>query len=46
MTTELFGAILFAMIVAATPLMLVALGELVTEKAGMLNLGADRKSVV
>jgi simple sugar transport system permease protein len=41
MTTELFGAILFAMIVAATPLMLVALGELVTEKAGMLNLGAE-----
>ena len=41
MTIELLSAMLFAVIVAATPLMLVGLGELVTEKAGMLNLGAE-----
>ncbi|QNM94816.1 ABC transporter permease [Chitinimonas koreensis] len=41
METHLFTAILFATIVAATPLVIVALGELVTEKAGVLNLGAE-----
>jgi simple sugar transport system permease protein len=34
-------AILAATIVAGTPLVLAALGELVTEKAGVLNLGAE-----
>jgi len=38
---NLFESILFATIVAGTPLLLVALGELVTEKSGMLNLGAE-----
>jgi simple sugar transport system permease protein len=34
-------AIIAATIVAGTPLVLTALGELVTEKAGVLNLGAE-----
>lgn len=38
---DLVSSILFATIVAGTPLLLVALGELVCEKAGMLNLGAE-----
>ena len=33
--------ILFATIVAGTPLIITALGELVTEKSGVLNLGAE-----
>ncbi len=41
MTTELITAVLFATIVAGTPLVLVALGELICEKSGMLNLGAE-----
>lgn len=41
METNLFTAILFATIVAATPLVLTALGELITERAGVLNLGAE-----
>lgn len=41
MSINLFESILFATIVAGTPLLLVALGELVTEKSGMLNLGAE-----
>ena len=32
---------LFATIVAGTPLIITALGELVTEKSGVLNLGAE-----
>lgn len=40
-TVELMTAILFATIVAGTPLVLVALGELICEKSGMLNLGAE-----
>src|SRR4029077_11235417 len=34
-------SMLFATIVAGTPLILAALGELVTEKSGVLNLGAE-----
>ena len=41
METGLLSAILFATIVAGTPLVLTALGELVTEKSGVLNLGAE-----
>lgn len=41
MDTGLLSAILFATIVAGTPLVLTALGELVTEKSGVLNLGAE-----
>lgn len=38
---DLLSSILFATIVAGTPLVLVAIGELVCEKSGMLNLGAE-----
>ncbi len=41
MAPGLVSAILFATIVAGTPLVLTALGELVTEKSGVLNLGAE-----
>lgn len=41
MAPDLVSAILFATVVAGTPLVLAALGELVTEKAGVLNLGAE-----
>jgi simple sugar transport system permease protein len=34
-------SMLFATIIAGTPLIITALGELVTEKAGVLNLGAE-----
>lgn len=38
---DLLTSVLFATVVAGTPLLLVALGELVCEKSGMLNLGAE-----
>lgn len=38
---DLLSSILFATVVAGTPLVLVAIGELVCEKSGMLNLGAE-----
>jgi general nucleoside transport system permease protein len=41
MTDNSFTFILFATIVAGTPLIITALGELVTEKSGVLNLGAE-----
>ena len=41
MEQSLFTSILFATIVAGTPLIITALGELVTEKSGVLNLGAE-----
>ena len=41
MAPGLVSAVLFATIVAGTPLILTALGELVTEKSGVLNLGAE-----
>ena len=31
----------YQMIIAATPLLLAAIGELVTERSGMLNLGVE-----
>ena len=37
----LLAAILFATVVAGTPLLIAALGELVTERAGVLNLGVE-----
>ena len=41
MGLSFLSSILFATVVAGTPLIIVALGELVTEKAGVLNLGAE-----
>ena len=38
---DLIGSILFATIVAGTPLIITALGQLVAEKSGVLNLGAE-----
>ncbi len=38
---SIITAMLFATIVAGTPLIITALGELVTEKSGVLNLGAE-----
>lgn len=38
---DLLTSILFATVVAGTPLLFVAMGELVCEKSGMLNLGAE-----
>lgn len=37
----LFESILFATVVAGTPLAIVALGQLIAEKSGVLNLGAE-----
>lgn len=41
MDIELLTNILYAMVRTGTPLLLVALGELVCEKAGVLNLGQE-----
>ena len=38
---DILGSILFATIVAGTPLIITALGQLVAEKSGVLNLGAE-----
>ena len=38
---EILGSILSATIVAGTPLIIVALGQLIAEKSGVLNLGAE-----
>ena len=41
MDTAILGSILFATIVAGTPLIITAFGQLIAEKAGVLNLGAE-----
>ena len=41
MDAGLITSMLFATVVAGTPLIIVALGLLVSEKAGVLNLGAE-----
>lgn len=41
MDLQLLESILFATVVAATPLIIVALGQLIAEKSGVLNLGAE-----
>lgn len=43
---EIFIAILTATIVAGTPLLFAALGELVTERSGVLNLGIEGMMLV
>ena len=39
-------AILVSLIIAATPLLFAALGELVVEKSGVLNLGVEGMMIV
>lgn len=41
MDSAILTEILFATIIAGTPLIIVALGQLVAEKSGVLNLGAE-----
>ena len=38
---EMFTAILLTVITASTPLLLAAMGELVVERSGVLNLGVE-----
>ena len=46
MTTDLFIAIFTGMVIAATPLIYAALGELVVERSGVLNLGVEGMMLV
>lgn len=41
MTTAVLVSILMTLVAASTPILLAALGELVTEKSGVLNLGVE-----
>lgn len=41
MTAEIFISIVMTIVVASTPILLAALGELVVEKSGVLNLGIE-----
>ncbi|MGX5732770.1 ABC transporter permease [Bosea thiooxidans] len=41
MTTAILVSILMTLVAASTPILLAALGELVAEKAGVLNLGVE-----
>ena len=38
---EFFQSIIITVITAATPLLIAALGELIVEKSGVLNLGLE-----
>jgi ABC-type uncharacterized transport system permease subunit len=46
MSSDLIVGILTGLMVAATPLVFAALGELVTEKSGVLNLGVEGMMVI
>ena len=46
MIMETLSAILVSMIAASTPLLFAAIGELVTEKSGVLNLGVEGMMLV
>ena len=39
--TEVIGALLQSAVIAALPLMMAGLGELVSERAGVVNLGVE-----
>ena len=41
MSPEFIVAIIFAIVLVATPILLAGLGELVVERAGVLNLGVE-----
>ena len=43
---ELLEAIILTVIAASTPLLLAAIGELVVERAGVLNLGVEGMMIV
>ena len=43
---ELVEAIVLAVLAASTPLLIAATGELVTERAGVLNLGVEGMMIV
>lgn len=43
---DVFQAIILTLITASTPLLIAALGELVTERAGVLNLGVEGMMIV
>ena len=46
MTTALLVSFVMTAVIAATPILLAALGELVTEKSGVLNLGVEGMMLV
>ena len=46
MTTELLIAIIVTVVGASTPILIAAMGELVVEKSGVLNLGVEGMMLV